>query len=408
MTAKVVILLCVGMLVIPAWAQSSPGSAESRFVGEVVGTNINVRSGPGLTAYPCVRLSSPATVTVVGKEGQWFKILPPAGCYSAIAKRYVKLDQTGKVGTITADGVVYVRAGGQLRNSRFQSIQTRLTRGQKVDIIGEVGDFYKITPPKGAYFWISEKFVKRSDKSLPAKLDKPPTTQPASPPVATKTPTTAPAVGEADAGKAPAPIDPLDAQLAAFTAAEKKLLAEFDKPHPSRDIKALLKLYRGIEIDQDSFLAPYIDARIRFLTNARQQATDIANARELIHQTDLALKEYQVKLSRLELERRTQRPIVQYAAKGILAASSLFPKNSPLGPERFVVLRPSTGKITAYIQCTTGLVDLQRYIGKFVGIMGTGQYDKRLGLMIVEATRAVVLVEPATQPTTAPAATANN
>lgn len=83
-----------------------------------------------------------------------------AGTFSVIRKQSVRLDATGKVGTVTDDNV-WIRAGGKLHTRDFWAIQTRVKRGTKLDIIGQTGDLYKITPPSGVYFWISEVYVRR-------------------------------------------------------------------------------------------------------------------------------------------------------------------------------------------------------------------------------------------------------
>ncbi len=144
----------------PASRPASQPSTDGHYEGIVTATDVYVRARPGLTEYVCTKVSHPTRVTVVGRKGRWLKILPVAGTFSVVEKKSVRLDTTGKVGTLTDDNV-WIRAGGKLHSKDFWAIQARAKKGDKVNIIGQTGDFYKITPPSGACFWISEVYVRR-------------------------------------------------------------------------------------------------------------------------------------------------------------------------------------------------------------------------------------------------------
>ena len=144
----------------PVAQPASRPSTDGDYEGIVTATDVYVRARPGLTEYVCAKVSHPTRVTVVGSRGQWLKILPVAGTFSVIRKQSVRLDATGKGGTVT-DDKGWIRAGGKLHSQDFWVIQRRAKRGTKLDIIGQTGDYYKITPPSGVYFWISERYVRR-------------------------------------------------------------------------------------------------------------------------------------------------------------------------------------------------------------------------------------------------------
>lgn len=149
-------------IALPLAAQTTAPStqpASATWTGAVTGTNVYVRDGPGPQAYPCTRLSAPERIVVVGKTDGWLRILAPKGCYSVISKDYVQVDATGQTGTVTGDNV-WVRAGGDLHEANFIGVQRQLGRGDTVAIIGETGEYYKITPPEGAYFYIAESYVR--------------------------------------------------------------------------------------------------------------------------------------------------------------------------------------------------------------------------------------------------------
>ncbi|MCK4276161.1 MAG: hypothetical protein KAX78_06585, partial [Phycisphaerae bacterium] len=159
MKATIWLYLCAAGLIaaVTAAAIGQAAAPPEPYEGMVTASDVHVRGRPGLE-YPCTKVSYPARVTVVGKQGEWLKILPVAGTFSVIEKQSVRRDATGKVGTVTDDDV-WIRAGGKLHSQDFWAIQGRAKKGAKVNIIGQTPDFYKITPPPGAHFWIAAKFV---------------------------------------------------------------------------------------------------------------------------------------------------------------------------------------------------------------------------------------------------------
>ncbi|OPX25104.1 MAG: hypothetical protein B1H04_00645, partial [Planctomycetales bacterium 4484_123] len=146
------LILALASVVAPASA------AEFPYEGVVTGAEVYVRSAPD--NYPCLKLSRPARVKVVGRAFGWLKILPPPGCFSLIAKSYVKAE--GRTGTLTGTRV-NVRAGSDLFPQRADVVQTQLDKPAKVTILGEqrivLGGkpmaFYKIVPPPGVTLWVS-------------------------------------------------------------------------------------------------------------------------------------------------------------------------------------------------------------------------------------------------------------
>ncbi|MCD6304307.1 MAG: SH3 domain-containing protein, partial [Planctomycetes bacterium] len=251
------------------------------YEGTVVGTNVYVRSGPGGPgAYPCAKLSRPARVVVIGRLEDWLKIRPPAGCYSVISKTYVKVDPATGLGTVTGNNV-WVRAGGVLRTSDFFSLQTRLSKGDRVRVLGEVGEYYKIAPPPDAYFWISAKYVKptsavtaASRPAAGAAAGTAATTRPigptSRPAAAATTPATRPPrpATTTAGGTAPPEIPPA---LKAFKKAEQLLVAECRKPIGQWDFTPVVAAYKAVDCTGDNaYLKPYVDARMKYIQDAKE------------------------------------------------------------------------------------------------------------------------------------------
>ena len=394
-----------------AW---SAASAAAPYEGVVTGNDVYVRSGPNTEggAYPCAKLSAPARVSVVGQMDTWLKILPPEGCYSVVSKDFVKPDAAGKTGTITGDNV-WVRAAGVLRDDNFFQLQPRLNKGDKVEIFGETrgqsGDFYKIKPPNGAYFWIASQFVKRADEAAAAHTGSSAT---GSVPAAGGTvsvgvvhqdestgaeaprPTTAPTTRQAaTVGEIQIP-----AGMEQFAAAEKLLLAEYKKPVSDRKYDSLLAAYNAVGVSGDNaYLKPYVDARVSLITADIQRRKGIEDVNKLVG--DVRQREQELRLAQAKSQSETPitRPITAYAAQGILLVSDLFPGTGGT-PRRYVIRDRVTYFINAYVQCTTGAVNLESCVGKYVGIMGSTKFDKNLGLDVVEAGEVRVLGENADLP----------
>jgi len=142
-----------------------PAVVQFPYMAEVIGTEVYVRSGPGTAYYHCGKLNAPQRVTVAAAEANnWFKILPPPGSFSWISKKYVTVDPAQPTrGTVT-DDVVRVWAGSDfVEPMRSSSLQTKLNKGASVEIVGSPageGDYYKITPPAGAFLYVSGESLK--------------------------------------------------------------------------------------------------------------------------------------------------------------------------------------------------------------------------------------------------------
>jgi len=54
--------------------------------------------------------------------------------------------------------------------------------------------------------------------------------------------------------------------------------------------------------------------------------------------------------------------------------------------------------VYAYLQCTTGVVNLEEYVGAYVGVLGTPTYDENSRTYVVEVEHIVVLPESTTRP----------
>jgi len=386
-------LVCVaGLWCGVAAGQPASSSPPQMWLGNVTGTDVYVRATADPAGYPCMKLSRPAQVTVVAQEGDRYKILPPVGAFSVISKDYVKLEPGGQRGTVTGENV-HVRAGtavlGWTRIKDHYAVQGKLRKGDRVRVVGSGETYYKIVPPKGAYFYIAAQFVQPASAAPAPAAPLAPTTRPA--PGAPETATTQSATGRREIVADEPEMDDLKAAIARFEAIETRLKAEYEKPVAERDLRKLLADYESLEVDGKGYLQPYVDARVGFLERAIAQMDELQKMAELLRETRERQRELDLQRMKIEMA-ATTRPAPAYAAAGILLPSAVF-YGAPGAPKRYVVRDPDTLRITAYAQCTTDAVNLADAGGKEVGLLGSTTYDRQLGADIIEVRQVVVLRE---------------
>lgn len=397
-TRMMIAAACLLVVASPTLAQqATTAPASVGYTAVITGTDVNVRSGPDLSAYACTKLSAPDRVTVVGQEGTWLKIAPPASCFSVVHKNYLQMDEGGKTATVSSENV-WTRAGGDLRTSDFWALQRPLTKGQKVEILAAINDYYKVVAPADSFLYINSQFVKQADASLAAT----PTTGPAEAmadpaksmefvKVSKPVTTTAPADALAAAASVHASLTPASTLSARdqFLAAEKDLQAEFAKSEDKQDFKPLLARYQAIKTAGDPALAQWVGGRVSYLKAAadvrqgnRQNIETIAKAKK----DQAAVQEELKNLEAQKAAATIQVPVP--AAEGVLQPSVVYSGTSAV-QRRYLVCDPATNKVVAFAQSRS--MDLQAYAGKCVRVFGATWFDRQTLLDVIEVERLEVL-----------------
>ncbi len=369
------------------------GEINFPFQGIVTGDNVNVRSGPDINYYPVVRLMKGNKVQVVGEESGWFKIVPPKGTFSLISKDAVEKTEEGKAKVIKDKALI--RAGSKF-TKKHRAIQVLIPKGTELTIIGQTDGFYKIIPPRGAYLWISAKYVKPLPKkkikkapklSIPVKPT-PPTTQPAKAATtqtrkisSTQPTTTQPATETVELaeesenlfGKFAPTMDKL----------EKQYKEELKKPLLARDFSKLAEEYKKLSNQSENLIvAAYARQRlaiIQYQIDAQKGAMEL---RELLKKVERGSKRAEEKIAEIELK-QTKPPVI-YQAEGILKPSSIF--RGPLMPKRYRLVNPKENRTIAYVELASKDINIAEYIGKYVGVYGKVKYDPKLRINIIKAT----------------------
>jgi hypothetical protein len=415
MKVHVMTVLCV-CVAAAGWVQvraAAPGAG--RYVGVVDATNVYVRYNASTNAYPCTKLSRPDRVTVVASRSPWLEILPPPGVFSVIAKEFVDPDAAGTGGVVTGSRV-WVRAGGDLRDNDFTGLQVQLNSGDKVSIIGQATsdlsgqkvEFYKIAPPAGVHFYISEQYVKPVDGATPAPAAATETPPPAGPRAAgpatalDATVATAPAAPTTVTATVPvtavATSEPADmaAAMEQFRAAEAELIKEFGLPLAARDYQKLTDNFKALKAPEGSHLQPFIKYYLDYIDYAQSKEADREQFQALVRSAAALQAQYDMRRTKIEVS-LPARPGNIFAGEGILSASAIY-TGSHGSPKRYVLRDARSGAIDAYVVASEGGADLSRFAGKNVGIMGTSRYDRDTMTEIISAEQVVLLEDQPSLP----------
>jgi hypothetical protein len=196
--------------------------------------------------------------------------------------------------------------------------------------------------------------------------------------------------------KVPETKEKLKKAIKQFHAVEAQLAKEYKKTPELRDLEGLIEKYKGIDVDPDSPLVPYIKYRIQNLNTAIARRAHGKEFEQLVSGASAKQKEWDMKRTELELKSTEQREVI-YAAQGVLMESVLY-TGGATGPKRFVVIDHQTGIIVAYVQDSAGNLDLMGKVGKQVGVLGDVTYDIEARANVVDAQQVTVLLEDVEAP----------
>ncbi len=492
-------LLMVQVLVCLVWVQ--PGLAQDgAFTGVIVEDNAVVRAGGGNPFYAVARLPKGSQVTVEEVVFGWYRIAPPAGSASVIEKSQVQLSADGKSATVNVDNAPVFAASIETDNAspnKHWRRQLNLERGKTVQVLGDEGRFYRITPPAGASVYVAPTALRRADASAPAlatpvapvvavtppapavttaapaaptttlvapapMITPPPavpqpspqpssTATPAAPAVTVTTPTPAPAVTATTPATttvtvtpaaptttpvvatpatpvvetpaltvtptvplietpavtpapapspvtitpAPVPAPVVRRSAAAFAELEQRFREAMAQPLENQPHDELIVAYRALQSDTTLLPAETRSIVVRLMQLDRNQklATQLKDLSSL--RSELDQRQESIVSVRIESERRANAPQTgvpgegkYYDAVGQLVGSAVY--DGQRMPMLYRLLDASSRRTVAYVQPSDKL-DPKVYLGQVVGLIGTSRYDPALKLNIFEVKSADIL-----------------
>jgi uncharacterized protein YgiM (DUF1202 family) len=401
--------------------QAAPQVENAKFqlVGEINTNQISVHSGPSNNFYPTTKLKKGEKVTVVGKKGEWLKILPPEGSFSYVPQVYVTRRGEGKVGRVNSP--LNVRAGSTL-NGMKTTVQTKLDPDQDVTILGEDDEYFKIAPPEGAYLYVNAQYVTPTKVTGQTQVAKAGTDAKGTPEVSTEpgTPSTPALKGEPNDGGATTSGD----EPVVSTTPEKSTKVATSATQPGTDdasgqaegpasrpsVASVTEEFQKAEADYeaagkqnileqpvDKLLERYtalqktggltgmnkrvVDARVTALkmrADAKAQMVAFRKTQDDMAQRHQALKAEQTEIG----ERLKQTQVALYTAVGTLRVSSLQQGQTTL----YRLTDPGTGRTIVYIKSNDA-----KYAGllnQFIGVRGDLVTDENLKMKTITPTDA--------------------
>ena len=414
---------------------------DAPFIGVVTQDSVEVRSGAGRAYYVVGELTKGDMVRVekVLFNQTWYQVRVPKGVHSYVSKVFVDAQGDGATGTVNADRTEFKAASLRGPGESYKG-QGTFSKGDKVTILAEEGNFYKIVSPEDAFVFIpagtlreaTKDDLEAAEEADPDKGDsgnndngedtpdpepvKPvdpvtpdpepvtPDPEPATPvdpepvtPVDPVTPDPEPVTPAPEpVTPDPEPVAPIKdwpeppkvevetpARSAELKALEMKVLPYFSLPVEEQPLDKMAGAYQELagteglpNIDQQ-----IIKVRLRTIER-RQQILDTLRRAETAEQTDHA---------------RTVVPDApdaddapeQFTAVGRLMPSTVYDGQSLPLLYRVVDASPSA-RTLAYV-APNDEVNIAAMLNRLVGVVGETTYNRTLKLQVIEIEKAVLL-----------------
>lgn len=399
-----------------------------------------VRSGPGPQYYATDQLSRGTPLEIYRREeGGWLAIRPPEGSFSLVSAEHVQMTTRQDTARITdPQAVAWVGTRhGPVENHKWQ---VQLKVGELVRVLGEQrvrlledGELEKtvrIAPPSGEFRWIHNDDVSTrppqdpdtavaDDQGVPAfdvteyrlVVEPEPRTDGQAP--TADTPERAREAEDESTWRAKidaAPIDLGGQELAALDRSTVNLEALREAPDPLREVDLQLSLMAALPPEQwdltplrrvalervDSGATALERGRARLLLEKITEFAELQSRHERLRNTGLATSSFTPgNTSRPEGTSGTG-PVgsgvgaasgagAEYDARG-----TLVPVHSRTGRVPPYALVDGNGQVLKYVSPSPGL-NLHRYLGKQIGIVGQRGYLPAIEARHVTAHRVIQL-----------------
>ncbi len=166
---------------------------------------------------------------------------------------------------------------------------------------------------------------------------------------------------------------------AALRAVELEQLPRFYQPVEQQPLDDMQAAYEAVQAEQELVGVDQriVDARLAAIERNRQFAVALAQIR--------ARQEAVPRVEPVQVDPDENEP---FAAIGVLSVSTVL--SSPDGPTLFRVIDPATRRTIAYVRPAAG-VDPAPSVGQIVGVRGARQYDASLNNQLIVAQQVRVL-----------------
>jgi uncharacterized protein YgiM (DUF1202 family) len=400
---RLTVILSLAVLASPAFtAQPAPSKAAEAdsgspevdanlpampFMAEMTSDDV-VRSGAGTNYYYCNKLKKGDKIKVVGSRYSWLQIVPPAGSYAWISKQYVQVEPPNTaVGTVIGEGVRVYAGSDDVQPMHSTSIVAKLNRGDTVTLLGEEKDGYcKITPPEGAYLWVSNQYVKPLVSLIPPTQPVPSAPAPPPSPFPASTPANIPpAVSPTEPAR---PMAEDEQKTKEVLLIKEQLDAEKAKPAQEQNFSEMKKTLSEIAANKQTPKAARNAQNLLKTIERYELAKEVSEA--------LKLQDEQTGQTRQRIEEARAAKLSQFEDTGIYAVIGQL-KESTIFAEapgiKYYRITDNEGKTICYARPAGEAVnkDLSALMDKNVGLFGTIEPRPDLGGALVEFTNITEL-----------------
>lgn len=383
--------------VVPCPAQppaDAPGSEEAlRPTGQpywlrVTGDRVNLRSRADKNSVVAAQVDRDMVLQAVGQEYGWHRVRPPAGAFSYVSADYVEQVAPDRGIVAVRSGQLRVRVGSTVTSvdPLRTEVQMLLPRGAEVRILEREGDWLRIQPPEGVFFYISSDFVEPVSAEVAAQLQAASTTRPA----VTTAPTTVSALPP------PPPVNLSGRWGQRLSLVEATIAAEARKPPLEQSWNPVLEQLRPIAAQREE---PAV-ARLaqEWIKSVERRVADQVAFRAAREVTDRGERDR----ARFEREMEQVRRVrVAATQPGYAASGQLLESPAAAGAPRYRLVDPVSGEVSAYLELpATAQLVVRDYLGKYVGVRGERAYSEALSANIVRVVSLEIVrwEPPATQP----------
>ncbi len=154
-------LIALALLALP-FGGSAAAQGDTGYTAVVTQDRVDVRSGAGRAYYVVGELEEGQQVRVVEVlfDETWYKIQVPSTVYSYVSKAFVDAQGDGSMGVVNADRTEFKAASLRGPGESYR-VQGTFSQGDRVQIVAEEGNFYKIASPSESYVFIPAGTIRR-------------------------------------------------------------------------------------------------------------------------------------------------------------------------------------------------------------------------------------------------------
>ncbi|XAM01258.1 hypothetical protein OT109_07675 [Phycisphaeraceae bacterium D3-23] len=154
-------LTCCALLMLPAALATAQD--DGGYTAVITNNEVEVRSGAGRAYYVVGVMETGQRVEVVDVlfDASWYQIVVPSGVHSYVSKAFVNAQGDGSVGVINANRTECKAAALRGPGASYR-VQHLFSQGDRVEIVGEEGNYYKIVSPEEAYVFVPAGVLRRA------------------------------------------------------------------------------------------------------------------------------------------------------------------------------------------------------------------------------------------------------